>query len=281
MFLVAPVVFCAFFCQTKSIDGSLEGSVTQLKRLGLRDVDLDSEGKFVASITFAGERSMNNIANILRLCPKLRKVNFGGSSLSDSQFPDILVLKDLESIELSYTKVGDKSIKLLQAFSKLEYVGLDDVSFSDDTVSDLASIRSLKRLSMNCSRLSDHGAKLLLNSPVSRLELAYTAVGDSSMGAIAKMPNLEEIDLSGTRITDEGMTLLASCKRLRNLNVASTNITDDSIDSLLKIPCLESVNIRITYITDAGRNRIRKARPKLTAACATNVAQAVVQYSAC
>ncbi|MCC9605828.1 hypothetical protein LOC68_20980 [Blastopirellula sp. JC732] len=87
--------------------------------------------------------------------------------------------------------------------------------------------------------------------PTADLALGRTAVTDSGLEAIGKLPNLDWLDLTGTRVTSSGVMHLQTPK-LRDLGLGGTATTDAAMPTIAKLSNLAELDLSGTAITDAG-----------------------------
>jgi hypothetical protein len=89
------------------------------------------------------------------------------------------------------------------------------------------------------------------------LDLSETRINDDALAAIAKLPNLEDLNLWHTRVTDDGIALLVDSK-LKRLNLDDiTGIGDGATEHLAKITSLEFLHLGKTGVTDEGLEKLK------------------------
>lgn len=133
------------------------------------------------------------------------------------------------------------------------------------------------------SWISSAGGALTRN-PTGRVigvDLHASWVTDSDMTALARMPDLTQLDLSLTRIsdrglqqlkslanladvnlyyaeliTDQGLSVVKSWTHLRRVSLRGTKATDSTLQFLSAIPSLESLDVGFAQVTDIGLNNL-------------------------
>ncbi|HRN57027.1 MAG TPA: hypothetical protein PLL71_11275 [Agriterribacter sp.] len=94
------------------------------------------------------------------------------------------------------------------------------------------------------------------------LKLGGTAVSDSAMAIIGKLPALIKLSLDNTQVTDRGLSALQSLSQLQYLNVVGTKVTAAGLLLLKTLPELRSVYLYKTDVTAADWPLLRQAFPK-------------------
>lgn len=143
----------------------------------------------------------------------------------------------------------------------------------DDALVEVGKLRSLHKLAVwGNDAITDAGIRHLTNLHglrelriIGAIDMKLT---DKSLRDLGTMPHLEVIYISGLRFTDEGLSQLRNLRRLRELTVSSfpdVNFTDKGLRHLEQLTELESLDLSIfaNEITDEGKQRLRKALPKL------------------
>lgn len=95
------------------------------------------------------------------------------------------------------------------------------------------------------------------------LTAARSAVAQSKLAYLARLPKLERLDLSGTDLTDAGLGFLRGLTHLVRLDVSDTKVTDAGLVALQELPALRKLTVTGTAVTPAGVSQLRRARPDL------------------
>ncbi|HRO48201.1 c-type cytochrome domain-containing protein [Agriterribacter sp.] len=112
--------------------------------------------------------------------------------------------------------------------------------------------------------IGDNEVKLLqpLAPQLVWLKLGNTAVSDSAMAAIGKLPVLIKLSLDNTQITDKGLSALQSLSKLQYLNVVETKVTAGGLLLLKQLPELQTIYLYKTDVTAADWPSLKQAFPK-------------------
>ena len=125
------------------------------------------------------------------------------SKVSDSNFKGLIGLKNLQSLNLSYTNMTDEGI------------------------SNLVEFPLLQSLDFNYTNISDKGLKVLENlSHLCTLHLKATQVTDVGLKSLIGLDQLRVLILARTNVTDMGTKDLVKLKNLKSLNLGLTKISD-------------------------------------------------------
>lgn len=121
-------------------------------------------------------------------------------------------------------------------------------------------------LSVNCTNavtFSDSLAKALerLAPQIVWLKMSGTAIGDSTLIAVGKLPNLTRLHLDGTKISDSGLAHLVGLKKLRLLNLAGTDVTMAGLAMLRDLPDLRKMYLFQTGVKPADWPALREVFP--------------------
>ena len=91
------------------------------------------------------------------------------------------------------------------------------------------------------------------------LDLGGTAVSDSGLAQLTRMPNLTRLHLERTRITDSGLAHLGALHSLEYLNLYGTEVTDAGLDQLQSIPKLKQLYLWQTKVTPGAGKAFAEA----------------------
>jgi uncharacterized membrane protein len=95
------------------------------------------------------------------------------------------------------------------------------------------------------------------------LSLARSAIGDASLGLLARFPRLARLDLRATRVSAAGLAELAGLHGLERLVLAETEVGDDALPTLLALPALRALFTWRSRLSPAALARLAEARPEL------------------
>lgn len=203
------------------------------------NASFDDEGQ-VAGLQYLPDHDLAGSELLLAAVPSLRSLDFARSQLADAQLQQYLThcpaMAQLESLNLSSTKVTDLGLSRLDVL-----VSLKDLNVSDTSVS-LSQVPSLPRLES--------------------LVLDGTAVWDAELVNLAAFVNLKTLRLLGTNVTDAGLANLRTLPALSWLDLSATDVTDDAVASLAPLTQLRHVNLELTAVSEAGLVALSKALPE-------------------
>ena len=145
-----------------------------------------------------------------------------------------------------------------QAVNKLKEMGVTVVPVS--TGSNYLSVNFL-----DSKKIGDNEVRLLepLAPQLVWLKLGSTAVSDSAMTTVSKLPVLIKLSLDNTQITDKGLIALQSLSKLQYLNVVGTKITAGGLQSLKNLPELHTLYLYKTAVDGADWPSLKQAFPKV------------------
>ena len=85
-------------------------------------------------------------------------------------------------------------------------------------------------------------------------------VTSASMGIIAMIPGLQNLDLAGTSIDNEGLIPLRNHPTLTRLVLNETRVSDEGLATVATIPNLNTLELYRCFITDEGCRHIGRMR---------------------
>lgn len=149
-------------------------------------------------------------------------------------------LKQLNSLSLSYTDIGDQDVAAVGELLRLESLNLSGCTcITSRGMHTLRSLRSLSVLRLNgCSQLS-HGSMLTISrlTSLASLEMAHCPmVTDQGLSLLLGLSNLRSLNLAGCRGADNNLlTVMRALTRLTSLNLSECErITDAGLSVTLR-----------------------------------------------
>ncbi len=118
-----------------------------------------------------------------------------GADLTDDGIRDVTPPKNLKSLRLDETRIGDDGLAYVRRANKLE------------------------TLSLNHSAVSGPGLRFLDGTRLERLDLAYTPIEDEGLQYLADCPTLRTLSLGHSRLNDSGLEKLSELQFLENLQL--------------------------------------------------------------
>jgi len=154
---------------------------------------------------------------------KIVGVNMRGTWINDADMLSLAVMPDLETLDLSHTRITDEGMLRLKRASKIKDLNL----FYAEWITDqgMTAIRDWKHLK--------------------RLNVRGTRISDGTLEIVGRMPGLEALDIAHTSITDNGLDYLITLVNLKELSLGRGRLTNSSLQILKMLPT-------ITYLDLSG-----------------------------
>jgi hypothetical protein len=165
----------------------------------------------------------------------MRNLALGQTDITNDGLAALVALQNLESLDLSDTRIDDLGIEKFTAgkHDSLAVLTLWRTGVTDEGVSLLRRLPGLRQVFLGNTRLTDSGAASL--SDIKSLEVIYaqdTSLTDGALRCLATLPVLEVLVLSGAGLSDAGLRELESCKSLKYLSIESPHVTPQGIERL-------------------------------------------------
>ncbi len=139
----------------------------------------------------------DSVADVVAKMPRLHALDIGkNSSIGDDLVRRLAASSDLISLAIGGTKVSQKSFPSLAKMKRLGQLVLDN----DVGISDLSELKNLPLTSISLI-----GCLITVNSPIVRqlskfqklesIRLSQTAIQDSDLLILAKLPNLKTLEI--------------------------------------------------------------------------------------
>ncbi len=125
----------------------------------------------------------------------LKKINFGGTEITDDELVHLVPLVNLEELALKGSYVTAAGLKYIANLNKLVVLNLDDCAVTDEGLVHLKGLTDLKRLHLNKTQVSDAGLAHLTGLKNLETLLAYdTQVTPAGIGQLCEsLPNLKNV----------------------------------------------------------------------------------------
>lgn len=185
---------------------------------GLRHIDLSDSG--VSDDAFLGF-----VTNF----PRLRAIDFGGTSISDLAFRDM---------------------PRLQSMLMLRSLGRGASVSNSGAMNVGTKMPRLVTLDFSRTDIGDEGVRGITHLPLRFLNILGTRITDAGLASLANMPSLRKLVLSFTKISDAALYFLQTMSRLTLLMLDGTLITDEGLSYVTKLPRLSVLYLNGTQITD-------------------------------
>jgi len=159
-------------------------------------------------------------------------------------------LRQLQTLDLSGTKITDAGLEHLKDLPQLQTLDLSGTKVTDAGLERLQGLRQLQELGLSGTEVTDAGLEHLRGLP--ELEkLCFWATG-AGLKHLSGLPRLRELDLGGTKVTDAGLEHLKDLCQLQTLDLSGTKVTDAGLEHLQGLWQLQELGLSGTEVTDAG-----------------------------
>ena len=158
----------------------------------------------------------------------ITEIDMSGAKVSENGLGALSTLPNLESLNISNSRVGSDSLVAIGKSQSLKTINLANSDANDRVVSELSQIPHLQSLDLSGSQVTGGSA--------------------TSFGS---MPELIELSLSGTSVDDQVTAALATLP-IRNLDLSQSRITNASLPLILRIATLEKLNVSFCEVTGDG-----------------------------
>ncbi len=209
------------------------------------------------SISFTGCKNIdfNNINNIKYL-KSLKHLQLKDSNVGSNFINTVTKFLNIETIDISGTKLKDSEIARLADLRSLTRILCDDTDIKNDSfLAIIQNNRNIFDISANRTKLNKGFTKsleLLADLRFFSFSGNANAISSSDLEQLSKLPSIEVLDLSNNNLSDIDVIKLLTSKSLIELTLANNNIGDIAIQLLTKIKKLESINISNTRISSPG-----------------------------
>ena len=142
-------------------------------------------------------------------------------------------LKNLKTLDLSFSRTGDSALAFTKALTALEEVQLNETEVTDAGLAHLRDVPRLKKVCLSGTKITDAGLELVGQlSQLTSLGLGGTNITDAGLLHLNGLQNLEVLGLRDTSISDAGLEYLGPLKKLRYLVVDGTRVSQGGLQRL-------------------------------------------------
>ncbi|MBN1505775.1 MAG: hypothetical protein JW955_02960 [Sedimentisphaerales bacterium] len=162
--------------------------------------------------------------------------------VTDAGIVHLTKMRSLRKLEIGGSQVTDKGLSSLKQIKTLEHLDLpqDQHGITDAGLTHLAGLPNLKHL-----RIS----RIHFNDPARNKEY-YT---DRGLADITRLRQLEELHIGSIGITDAGMDSIAELTNLKTLHMfGCEKVTDKGLAKLTALKSLKNLDISHSRLTIAG-----------------------------
>ncbi|KAI7979741.1 Receptor-like protein 13 [Camellia lanceoleosa] len=202
---------------------------------------------------YLGVNQFNNgIILCLSSLISLKNLSLYGNNLGDL-FParELVVLKNLETLDLSFTELSSLTMqdsKLLSNLSKMRHLDLSGNHFDKDAFRILGALPSLKFLSLESNRIEGPLSNQELTYNLSNLEVLLLKSnqlnGTLPMEGLTSFRRLETLDLSENNFFASIPPSIGALSSLKALSLAQNNLNGSlPIQGLCKLKKLEELDL--------------------------------------
>jgi hypothetical protein len=188
----------------------VNGILGELKRIGA-SFEL-GESRSLLSVKFSSDFPNRGVTKgvITRLSriSGLRELDLGYTNVTDAHFPGRMGFRDLESLTLSFTTIGDISMKCFACCRKLRVVRLEE------------------------TRVGHEGPARIPLGQLRILILTGPCVDDRTLKVAARFGTLERLVVGGVRVTDRGLAHLHEMKNLKELTIYTFQLNGNQKSAL-------------------------------------------------
>ena len=179
--------------------------ITSLQHLRLAESKIDIDG-------FRAIASLSN----------LEVISLHGANLNDDVAVDFEKLKELVSIDLNDTHVGDKTIEaVVNNAPRIEAIHVNNSRITDASLELIAKVKNIKALSVSsCSRLTGAGlANLSRCKELELLNIGSLNLRNEDLDFLAALKNLEKLQIQNNKFDEIGLQKIRAIPNLAELQV--------------------------------------------------------------
>jgi len=141
----------------------------------------------------------------------LALLDLGKTSITDGHLHGPLALRNLVTLRLDLTQIGDETLAQLAASEckGLRILSLAGTRVSDQGLKHVAGLAQLEELDLRATAISDEGTEHLKSlAGLKRLVLGQTGITDAGLASLSEIKGLQHLYLDGTQVTPKGLEVL-------------------------------------------------------------------------
>jgi Leucine-rich repeat (LRR) protein len=216
----------------------------------------DNDGNVISIDTAVGRSWADDyqMQEIL-VFPTLTSLTVEGPSISDALAPRIAEQRNLISLAMRNTLIGDDGIAGLGDLKNLKVIEMRAAPLvSDKAMEALAQMPSLRAVRLVGSNISDTGIETLLQLPaLSELDVrGCRNVSKTGLENFRDKTSLRVLKIGSTKIDDEVLALVAEMTNITSLALDTCNITDAGVTKLDKLPLTSFTVFQCSDVNDKG-----------------------------
>lgn len=158
---------------------------------------------------------------------EIESLHLNASRLGDAGFTQISRFRELKDLSITINRpVTRERFGRLARLEKLESLRIFGSGVSDESLEALEGFSSLKDLTLHSTLATGKGfSKLAASGRLRKLRLSGSPVDDAGMLEICRIESLEHLDLGDSNVTRNGLAALKSLERLQSFRIgARTNV---------------------------------------------------------
>jgi sugar lactone lactonase YvrE len=211
-------------------------------------------------LTAVDDRGFEHLADLTRM----RRMIICSSKITGSGFKHLGKMKQIESINLHSAPASDEGLAAISKLTNLRRLEIVHTKVTDAGLKHLAGLVNLRQLHVHGPETTESALPFLGKlQELYQLDVYDRAASNQTLEQIAKLPGLRMLMLTGGPFDDAGVKHLAKVSTLEELNLDSPKVTDASIPTLSGLRKLRKLHIGRTRITAAGKERLKKALPRV------------------
>jgi hypothetical protein len=192
--------------------------------------------------------------------------------LTDGDLKRLASIETLRRINLSYTKINDEGLELLQPLVHVQELRLRYAeSITDLGVSYLKHWKELELLDLRGTKVTSSVLEHVSNmSRLRSLDVGFTRVNDDSFERLVDLPNLERFSLGGNKMSGAALPLLKLAPNLKTLELGgqqrtdsglwSIQVLDSNVGHIAELTALTALDVSGSSISDRGLSRLTSLR---------------------
>lgn len=174
-------------------------------------------------------------------CRELITFSASDTPLDDSAIEHILKCRNLEELDISFTKVTSNGLHGIGGLTRLRSLFISATDIDDDAVREISEIDSLAVLDLQ------------MNNKIT----------DESLRCLSACVNLTSLYVSDANVTDRGLVHLRKCPKLQKLGIGGTKVTGAGVTFLADFPALREVVLDAHLATGPEADRLIERHPGL------------------
>lgn len=213
-----------------------------ISKINVEQLDLSNSAITDEDLQYIGE--MTNLTKLeITSC----------ANISDEGVAYLRGLKNLDTIQLSKTRITDKSIDVLTPLKRLRSLELFNTQVTDDGIAKLKALPIVEIGLEGCPRITDNALKpLAAKGKLTHVNVSETNISDNGLICLRSCKNLNTLRAGECRnITDAAVTFVAdNLPHLHYLDVSGTKVSKRSIPTMLRLKDLHDLHIGFLELTD-------------------------------